>query len=99
MQQVVTMFLACKRILTTVLSLNIGFNPRPGSQNRHVYRYVHARSTSVAPRMIMGAANVSRPYRLIPLPNSRFGREVYGIDLKDHVSDDVIEMIKEDVTK
>jgi hypothetical protein len=49
--------------------------------------------------MVMGAANVSRPYRLVPLPNSQFGREVYGIDLKDHVSDDVIEMIKEDVTK
>ena len=94
------MFLARKRISTTVLSRNISFNPRPGYQNRHAsYRYVHARSASVALRMVMGEANLSRPYRLVPLPNSQFGREVYGIDLKGHVSDDVIEMIKEDVTK
>lgn len=46
----------------------------------------------------MNSANLNRPYRLVPLTNSQFGMEVYGIDLKGHVPSEVIEMIKEDVT-
>jgi hypothetical protein len=42
------------------------------------------------------AAN-ERPYNLTPLPV--FGVEVHGIDLKEPISDRVVKMIKEDVTK
>ncbi len=43
------------------------------------------------------SAAIERPYKLTPLP--AFGMEVHGIDLKNPVSDEVVELIKEDVTK
>ena len=42
-------------------------------------------------------AGDERPYILTPLPV--FGMEVHGIDLKRSVSDELVEIIKEDVTK
>jgi hypothetical protein len=45
----------------------------------------------------MAQFNHARPYNLTPLPV--FGMEVYGIDLKAPLSEEVVELIKEDVTK
>ena len=45
----------------------------------------------------MQTTGTGRPYTLKPLP--LFGVEVFGVDLKQHVDDNVIEMIKEDVTR
>ena len=43
------------------------------------------------------SATAARPYTLSPLPI--FGAEVRGIDLKQPISQDVVQMIKEDVTR
>jgi hypothetical protein len=45
----------------------------------------------------MSVKSTERPYTLIPLPV--FGAEVTGIDLKEAVSEEVVEKIKEDVAK
>jgi hypothetical protein len=57
-------------------------------------RIFQFRSMSLAAH---SSAAIERPYKLTPLP--AFGMEVHGIDLKNPVSDEVVELIKEDVTK
>lgn len=48
-------------------------------------------------RAIAMAASTGRPYTCSPLPV--FGVEVKGVDLKQRVAPDVVEQIKEDVTR
>jgi len=62
---------------------------RPG-----VARSRHSQFRSIMAQAVQPSA---RPYSLTPLPV--FGMEVHGIDLKNPVSDQVVDKIKEDVTK
>lgn len=67
---------------------------------RFTFQTVHRAFRGLSRRardISMQSTGNGRLYALKPLP--RFGVEVCGIDLKEHVNDDIIKLIKEDVTR